>query len=121
MKEVTVRKNDCKWGWEFSTDPSGHGTEIVPPGGPYYVGTLKEILAAQNADRTFQSVVSGGAFYTERWFYDGHRIEEMYALAPTAVDENGHWLGSKMKWEDFNMRYLDWGGEEEGLRLRLAE
>jgi len=121
MLEVTVRKNDRKWGWEFSTTPTGHGTEIEVPNKPFYEGTLSQIAAKKNADKTFQSVVSGGTFYAAAWFYDGHLIEEMYTMEPTAVDENGHWLGSEMRWGDFNMRYLDWGGEEGGLRLRLAE
>ena len=71
---VTNWRRSRKFGWSYSTTPTGRGIEIERPEHPMYTGTIRQLLAVRAADRTFQSLFSGGTFYTTAWFYDGRRI-----------------------------------------------
>lgn len=58
-------------GWEYSTgvENDDRGNWYIPqPDKPYYKGTYKQVCEAILQDRTFQSVKSGGTYYSRSWF-----------------------------------------------------
>jgi hypothetical protein len=80
-----------KWGFGWSTNvlDTERGWSIPKPTQPDYTGTLKQVQAAIEADRTFASIKSGGTFYSTRWFYDGKAI---LGAASDFGDSFGDWL-----------------------------
>ncbi len=60
------------FGWEYSTTPTGHGSEIALPAKPFYTGTYRQITEKRGADSAFNNL--GGTYHTEAWFYKGRRI-----------------------------------------------
>lgn len=104
--EITVTNptRSRKWGFEYSTQPERNSTRIVPPTKPYYTGTLRQVRASIDNDRTFASVKSGGTYYSARWFYNGKAV--------IAVNGNeypgmfGAWL-NELDFEQMRGRTID--------------
>lgn len=71
---VTNPFRSRKWGFGYTCQPTGNGTQIEIPGKPDYRGTLSQVSEAVSSDRVLASFRSGGTFYNAAWFYDGRRI-----------------------------------------------
>lgn len=64
-----------KWGWGYSTTPSGRDAwSILPPSGPDHTGTLNQIFKAIETDESWRHLRSGGTLFVTAWFWDGRRI-----------------------------------------------
>lgn len=75
MKEITVKNyvRNRKFGWGYSLTPTGEDAySIEVPSRPYYEGTIKQIFAARDEDRTWQAYRN--ANHNTAWFYGGKRI-----------------------------------------------
>jgi hypothetical protein len=73
MPELEVNYRSCKFGWAWTTTPTGEDAYSIEfPIRPMYEGTLKQIADQRDNDRAFHSL--GGAFYNTAYFYDGQRI-----------------------------------------------
>ncbi len=72
--EITVKnyRSSRKFGFGYTFTPTGEDAySIETSSAPDHTGTLGQIHAAKEADRTFQSET---AFRNTAWFYDGKRI-----------------------------------------------
>lgn len=87
-----------KFGWGYSTTPERQGTRIIPPTSPDYTGTLDSLLRTINADRTYNSMVSGGTYISTRWFYAGREIIGYVESGSTNPDAFA-WLLERLDWE----------------------
>ena len=75
--EITVDLQDKKFGWGWSTSPTGEDAySIKAPTAPDYTGTAASVRRKSRSDVAFQSL--GGAFYNTAWFYDGRRITHTF-------------------------------------------
>lgn len=63
-----------QWGWNYSTTPTGHGTNIAPVTEPDYVGTLNQVRECIRNDRGLAAARSGGVYMSTGWFYGDKRI-----------------------------------------------
>ena len=124
-REITVSSNSRQFGWGYSTTPAGTGPyDIEHPAGPEHVGTLGQIAAAREADRTYAAIISGGTFHNDAWFYNGRRITHTYGLTawsveePTAADPDAHRWETGARWVHGFDPELAAGGK---IRIRLAD
>ena len=70
------------WGFGYNTSPrdtfnprtGATGYTFDPPAAPYYTGTLRQVTAAMESDKTLASLRSGGTMYTSAYFYNGRRV-----------------------------------------------
>ena len=77
--ECTIRNAiRCRdFGYGVSTTPSGRGTDIAPPSGPDYTGTLGQIEKQMRDDLPYlQSIQT--AFQARRWFHRGRPIRSVW-------------------------------------------
>jgi len=136
--EFTVKnyKRDRRFGWGWTTQPTGHGTEIETPGAPSYLGTLAQLRRERATDAAFNSL--GGAFYNTAWFYQGKRITHtwVYTIVETADDLPGNpdtvrsWWVQNQEHHYKNDRYgyawvpgfrLDLIDPDDVLKIRTAD
>lgn len=71
---ITNRTRRLGWGYNCSPSQGERGYYFEPPEKPDFTGTIRQIRDAADADRTYQSIQSGGTFYSYAWFYKGRRI-----------------------------------------------
>ena len=115
--EITNINRKRRWGWGFSTTPSGNGPySIELPTAPDYVGTIGQISEAIASDVVFHSL--GGAFYATQDFWDGHPIVATWRFGCLQLDR-GHWEeeadGDGVEWvhdEDAKYGYAWFDGLE---------
>ena len=120
--EITVPNfgRSRKFGWGWTTSPTGQGTSIEIPTSPDYTGTLGQLRQDRADDRAFHSL--GGAFYNTAWFYGGRRITHTWAFGPLSpmFDENDQPnpdVEYDYRWEPgFHPGYA----ESDDIKLRLA-
>ena len=84
-------------GFGYNTKPTGNATEIAPTERPDYTGTIKQVLEAIDADRTFASMRQG-TYYTTAWFV---KLNGKWRRV-TADDHNTYELG-KLSTKSANM------------------
>ena len=72
VKTVKNPNRSRKFGWGYTFQPTGKGTQIETPEHPKHEGTIGQCLKAQRDDRTYQA--HRNAFHTTAWFYEGRRI-----------------------------------------------
>lgn len=78
MNELVVNLEDKKFGWGWSTTPTGEDAHSIEfPNAPDHTGTVKQVREAARGDQAFHSL--GGAFYNTAWFYDGRRITHRWS------------------------------------------
>lgn len=101
MTELVVSLEDKRFGWGWSTTPTGKDAySIELPSAPDHTGTVKQVREASQADTGFQNL--GGAFYNTAWFYGGRRITHSWSYDCIA-DHN-----------DPNAEEYDWDKREYG-------
>jgi hypothetical protein len=77
--EITIANpRRCrKFGYGISTTPSGHGTDITPPRGSDYNGTIKQIDQQITDDYRYLSSIQS-AYKSTAIFYDGQVIDAIW-------------------------------------------
>ena len=73
MAKITRKTKSFGWGYSF-TPTGADAYSIVPPAAPDHTGTVKQVIAARDEDRTWNA--RGGAFYSTAYFIGGNRIVE---------------------------------------------
>ena len=102
MKVTITRRS--KLGFGYNTQPKNNDgyPEIESTNMPDYVGTIKQVVNMIDIDKTFQSVKSGGTWYTTAWFVkiSGHWYKLDFSntwkvpgqLLDKYPDGNGKWV-----------------------------
>ena len=74
QKLVVTRRSKVGWGYntacsqKWNKDQTSSYLAVDTTSYPDHTGTIKQVLAAIEDDRGFQSIRSGGTYYTEAWF-----------------------------------------------------
>ncbi len=109
---VTINLNRSpKFGFGYSTRPTGVGTQIAEPKSPVHTGTVKQVRQAVKADRVLQSLQATAK--QNRFFYGDSIID--------AVQYGESWV--EPSWTDF---WNDFSSPETGcgkvtIRLRRRD
>jgi len=64
-REIVITRKNRNIGWGYTCWTPEHPE---PPTSPDYTGTVKTVLDAIAADRTYASYRSGGTYHTSQWF-----------------------------------------------------
>ena len=83
LQEIDIKdiNRTRKWGWGWSCTPTGEDAwSIERPAKPDCTGTLNQIQAYANGDRTWKSMQSGGTFTNTSYFYDGKPIHSTWTF-----------------------------------------
>ncbi len=88
--KITVTSNETieiknaervrKFGFGWSTQPTGQGTDIEMPLKPDYEGTVRQILAARDSDPAYQAYgrPSASNYKSTCWFYGALPIQSIW-------------------------------------------
>ena len=89
METVEVTRRSRKFGWGYSTNPTGDDAySIKVPTSPRYTGTINQVSGAKSEDPYYNKL---GVAYNSCWFYNGKRI---YAASLDGNDWNQFSIGS---------------------------
>lgn len=87
-KKFKATRRSKKFGWGYSTNPSGDGPYgITPPTSPDYEGTIGQVTDAIASDPVYNNL--GGAFSATRWFLKGRVITHVDGLEVTHPNGGG--------------------------------
>jgi hypothetical protein len=104
-KTVTInRRSIVGFGYTTSLENDERGKLVVSSTTkPDFAGTIKQVAAAINGDRTLKSISSGGTYYSTAWFVKlagkFHRLVPRQAFNPSDLlrtapeqDMTGRWV-----------------------------
>ena len=111
MKVVEVTRRSRKFGWGYSTTPTGDDAYSIEfPSEPQYTGTVNQVYRARSENPYYNNL--GGVCSNSCWFYNGKPI---YAVSET--DKDWEHMGCSLGLYLLG-QFAD--GEIDKLRLQLV-
>lgn len=97
--QISDYRRKRKWGWAFTYEPTGEGTNIATPTAPMHTGTLKQVRTAIANDAAYQPRC--GTFCATAWFWRKERITNTWAW--TILES-----GTDLTFDPATSTYAEW-------------